>query len=192
LILWDEFVSTFDVKGELIHIIQCRVARISVGPSTVRGRGNTGVAKAARAYLRSIDLSRFGTTDECEFQTALNEETEALRRAFPEGARRWGLARKVLNIFLRDCAYTIYLAKEFNLSLAEDYFEIPLDSITAKELRKTKSGRTLPRWLGVIHLHPRLSQQYQSAARKEAKMQGVSRMHLDALWWSFSRDNDED
>lgn len=178
------------MQSNFLHIIQSRAARIAVGPSAVRGRGHTGVSKAARAHLKSVDLLRFGTKKEVEFREALDVATEKLRRALPKGTQKWGLARKVLNIFLRDCAYTTYLREAHDLSLAEEFFEIPLDSITARALKRASGRGCLPRWPGVTHVTPELSYVFQTAALRVAKEKGIARCHLDAFWWALMRDDE--
>ena len=80
------------------------------------------------------------------FQRRLDRQTERLRRALPQTARHWGLSRKLLNIFLRDALYTGYLSDYYRLSVAERFFEVPLDSISGKAIRKCRSGAKLPRW----------------------------------------------
>jgi len=100
-----------------------------------------------------------------------------------------GIARKVLNIFLRDALYTKYLSDAFNLSQAEYLFEIPLDSIVAKGIVKNSEAVQPPRWPGVKYLKPEQSHIYQSAAHKIAEQRLIARVHLDALWWSFERDS---
>jgi hypothetical protein len=40
----------------------------------------------------------------------------------------------------------------------------------------------------VIHLTDSLSDRFQAAALIQAKKEGIARLHLDALWWSVSRD----
>ena len=177
---------------EFLSIIQSRVARIAVGPSTVRGKGHAGVSKAARSHLKSIDLSQFRTKSAEKFKTSLDKATEDLRCALPKGTQKWGLARKVINIFLRDCAYTTYLSKEYDLLLAEEFYEIPLDSITATELKRSAGHGRLRPWPGVKHVTPQLSSEFQNAALLESKRRGIARLHLDAYWWAFSRDENED
>jgi hypothetical protein len=122
------------------------------------------------------------------FETALDRSTELLCSALPIKARRWGVARKVLNVFLRDCLYTSYLDAAFGLSEAEQFFELPLDSITVRELKRAAGRGLLPAWPGVKHLSPALNRRFQKAATSEASKRGVARVHLDALWWSVSRD----
>jgi len=174
---------------QLLNAIQSQAARGSVGASTVRGRGNTGTADAARAFLRTIDLRTFGSGSKA-FAETLDHATDDLRAALPRAARHWGIARKVLNIFLRNCLYTTYLNAEFCLDRAEASFELPLDSITALSLKRAAGRGTLPPWPGVKHLSPSLSAQFQEAAAEEAAKRGIARVYLDAVWWSVSRDRD--
>jgi N-glycosylase/DNA lyase len=61
-------------------------------------------ARAARGFLCEIDLRAFRTPNPSHFRTVLDETTERLLHAFPEEARHWGLARKGLNLFLREGA----------------------------------------------------------------------------------------
>lgn len=176
-------------EDQLLQAFQSRAARISVGASTVRGRGNAGVVAASRRYLRQLDLSTFGQAAEARFSKSLDATTIALRDSLPRGARHWGLARKVLNIFLRDCLYTTYLDAAFRLRNSEAYFELPLDSITAVHLKRAAGRGKLPAWPGVKHLTEPLSARFQEAAIAEAAKRGIPRIHLDAIWWSVSRDD---
>ena len=174
-------------RSDFLLAVQSRVARIAVGPSTVRGRGNAGTVAAARQFLRQVDLTEFGVRPEA-FRRALDRETQALRAVLPRGARRWGIARKLLNIFLRDCLYTTYLASAYNLVRAEAALEVPLDSITAQSLKRLGARGALPRWPGVKYVDVAISARFQEAARVEATRARVARVHLDAVWWSLDRD----
>lgn len=175
-------------RESLLKAFQSRAARIAVGASTVRGRGNAGTVAAARAFLRQLDLSPFGSGG-ASFARALNRTTGALKAALPRRARHWGIARKVLNVFLRDCLYTTYLEPKFHLSEAEELFELPLDSITVLQLKRAAGRGSLPPWPGVKNLTPALNSKYQQAASEEAARRGIPRVHLDAIWWSVSRDD---
>jgi hypothetical protein len=77
------------------------------------------------AFLRHLDLAQFGSDG---FEGALVRSTKDLQAALPPTSRYWGIARKVLNIFLRDCLYTRYLDTSYHLHSNEDLFELPLDS----------------------------------------------------------------
>jgi hypothetical protein len=96
----------------------------------------------------------------------------------------------MLNIFLRDCLYTTYLDTAFGLRKNEANFELPLDSITVLHLKRAAGHGKLPAWPGVKHLTEPLSARFQEAAAAEAARRGIPRIHLDAIWWSVSRDDD--
>lgn len=154
----------------------------------MRGKGNTGCSEAARSALRDVDLRTFATSDATKFRDRLDAETQRIRLRLPAGARHWGLARKVLNIYLRDCLYTTYLEDKFELSKAEPLLELPLDSYTARDLKGAPSTRPLPRWPGVKHLSANENALFQLAALEIARARGFSRVHLDAFFWSLNRD----
>jgi hypothetical protein len=135
-------------------------------------------------------LTCFGQTAKAGFSRNLDAATAALRDSLPREARHWGLARKVLNIFLRDCLYATYLDEAFGLRKSEPYLELPLDSITATHLKRAAGRGQLPAWPGVKYLTKPLSARFQEAADTEAAKRGISRVHLDAFWWSVSRDDD--
>jgi hypothetical protein len=170
------------VSKELLRSFQARAARIAIGSSSMRGAGSAGVVIAARGFLLGLQLKNFGTADENAFRSSLDRTTRQLQLALPKKGRYWGLARKGLNIFLRDCLYTVYLREAFSLQLAEELFEVPLDSISGKSLCEQSSGR-LPCWKTVRGLTPSLSDQYQTEASRIAAVKKTPRVHLDAIWW---------
>lgn len=174
-------------QRELLEAIQSRTARVAITASASRGRGNAGVIRAARDFMRGLDLSRFGKSP-TTFSRELNASTRSLLSRLPRTARRWGTARKLLNIFLRDCLYSSHLCSAFNLQRAEVAFEVPLDSVTALCLKREVGRGGLPAWPGVRHVTPELSKLFQEAAQVEATKRNVARVHLDAVWWSQSRD----
>jgi hypothetical protein len=168
-----------------LRMVQLRAARVAIGASTARGQGAKGVVEAAREFLGALRLGPFGTADQRRFARQLDAATRRLRGRLPRKAASWGLARKLLNIFLRDSLYTSDLAKGYGLVAAERSFEVPLDSITAKRLRDEVPG--LPPWPGVKYLDPDKSATYQVAALLIARRHGVARVHLDAYWWGARR-----
>jgi hypothetical protein len=87
---------------------------------------------------------------------------------------------------LRACLYNAYLNKAYGIRVAERMLEIPLDSITAREIRR--EAPELPRWLGLRKLTPDLSAAYQAAALTAAEREGIARVHLDAKWWGGARE----
>ena len=164
-----------------LRMIRHRAARVAIGASATRGQGSAGVVARGRDFMARLKLARFGTRDQGTFRRELDRRTRALQRALPRGTGSWGLARKLLCIFLRDCLYTTYLRNAYSLGPAEPFLEIPLDSITARRIREEVPE--IPRWPGVKHSDPHLNAAYQAAAALVAKRQGVRRVHLDAFWW---------
>lgn len=167
---------------ELLYALQVRAARGALGPSSMRGRGSKGVVDAGRAYLSALDLSSFGTTEQSRFRCALDTATRGLQASFPKSARHWGLARKGLNIFLRECLYTIYLRRAYSLHRCERFLEVPLDSLTGRQLHRESKG-AIPRWRTVRGLTPAISDEFQSIATLLAARRRFARVHLDAFWW---------
>jgi hypothetical protein len=167
---------------QYITYLRERQASTSVGPSTARGMGPPGTIKAAREFLKDVDLQRFKTNSAAAFGKELDRATEELARALPKDARRWGSARKFLNIFLRGCCYNKYLCSHYKLSSLEEWLEIPLDSHVARGLKRD-SVSSLPRWPGVIHLTPDISKLYQAAATEVARKDRVHPVHLDIRYW---------
>ena len=134
------------------------------------------------------DLSDFGTDSAARFGRTLDRHTKRLSRRLPRGAQHWGLARKLLNIYLRDCLYCTYLNTEFHLAPAEALFEVPLDSITARGLKQATGRGALPVWPGVRHLRPDVNAELQRFAADLARGDHIARVHLDAVYWSMGLD----
>lgn len=158
----------------LLAALQARAARVSLGPSSMRGPGNRGVVESGRKFLCSMSLDVFATPSVNRFRGALDDATDALVHAFPATARHWGLARKGLNIFLRECLYTVYLRDAHRLDRSEALLEVPLDALSGRALWEG-SGGTLPRWQTVRGLT--------RATSDLARQQKIARVHLDAVWW---------
>ena len=188
-----EVVAAIEVPvstgSALIDALVSRAARVAVGASVVR-KSPAGTVRSGRAYLRSVLLEHFSTDDADEFVTVLDKETKQLQRALPKGARNWGLARKVLNIFVRDAVCNAHLRREFKLDRCEHLCELPLDSVVIGCLGDEVGRETLPKWTGVNDLKPAANAKFQEAARLAAKARGVDRLHLDSFWWSQSRDTE--
>jgi hypothetical protein len=168
---------------DLLQAIQARVARGALGALIMRSAGARGAVLAARGFLSEMDLRAFRTTGAARFSGALDDATEGLQRAFPKPARNWGLARKSINLFLRDCLSNVYLRDAHSLQMAELLYEVPLDTITGTTLHRLAGG-TLPRWRTLRDLTPAVSDDFQAVAARIAGERGIARMHLDAIWWS--------
>jgi hypothetical protein len=165
-----------------INALRARAARTSAGASATRGQG-PGVSAACRYFLSNLNLRYFATPRRSLFESRLDAATKHLTASLPLGSRNWGLARKVLNIFLREALYTTYLVRYSGIGKAEQFLEVPLDSITAERLFKAAGPRGLPRWKGVKHLDKATSDLYQRHANVIAADRGIARVHLDVEWW---------
>jgi len=168
---------------EYLEYLREREASVSIGASTARNMGPEGTIKVARKYLADLDLNRFLTNTQGEFNSELESATNEMMKRLPKGYRYWGSSRKFINIFLRGCCYNKYLYTHHNLKIIEPWLELPLDSHTVKGLKANTKRGELPRWLGVIHLTPEDSEIYQTRASKLAKSDGVNRVDLDIKFW---------
>ncbi len=171
----------------LIAAIQNKVAVSAVGASALRGLRTEGVVAHAQRYLATMRLRRFSTSKAADFRSRLDEETLQLQRALPSGARFCGVARKALNLFLRDAAYNAFLRAHFGLAAADDWYEVPPDAVVAKGLQRYDRDHRLPAWRGVKHLTPAASAKYQRLAGTVACEEGIARVHLDTFLWIEGR-----
>lgn len=166
-----------------ISSIQRYIVYGSVGASTVRGLQTKGVVTSARNALGQIDLKHYGKATSKSFPIMLDKDTEVVRLRLVKGAQYWGVARKVLNIFLRGSLYNTYLNEHYGLSRVEELFEIPLDSVSANGLSANSSSVHIPKWMGVKYVTPTVNQHYQQLATKLAADRQTLRVHLDAIFW---------
>lgn len=168
--------------------MQRYIAITTIGPSTLRNQGSKGVIKAAQQYLSKINLRKFTTKDEISFLKNLDYETERLRKSLPVESQNWGAARKALNLFLRDICYNKFLSSKYKLSNSENWMEIPLDSFVSNSLKRHVKRGQLPLWPGLNKLTSEISFKFQCVAKKVAKSQNISRIHLDMQLWVKERD----
>ena len=91
-----------------------------------------------------------------------------------------GIARKAINLFLRDAFYNRYLFDRFKLEKIEYFLEILLDRIVAKGLREEyKRDRSLTPWLGLKKLEHKDGNKYQRYALILANKYNMARVHMD-------------
>lgn len=143
--------------------------------------GPKGTLDRVRGFLKEVDLEDIGKKDPSQYACMLDDLTKALQRSLPRGARKWGVARKCLNLFFRDALYNFYLRNEFRLAKFEAQMEIPLDSYVGHALRE--ENESLPRWQTVSGLTPKVSARFQAVALEVAKRRGTQRVHLDVEYW---------
>jgi len=171
------------MKPELIRRMQIHLARMAANGSSLRNQGAPGVVDAARRYLGSIDLRDLVVGSRAELSQVLDRHTEALVESFPKGAKNWGAARKVLNLFFRDCLYNTYLDRHFGLMKVRYLLEIPLDRYVAIGLRKDELGSDLPRWKAIKRVTRSENARYQDTALQVAEREDVARVDIDMWYW---------
>jgi hypothetical protein len=141
---------------------------------------------AARKFCALLELNEL--PEPVAYEAALDKWTDQLQHKFPRKGQCWGVARKCLNIFMRNASYNVHLRNKYpRLKLLERFLEVPLDSNTANGLLGEKGAADfgLPRWDTVIGLEPEENQKYQQWALKVAKRKGILRVHVDLLYFPF-------
>jgi hypothetical protein len=171
------------MNPELVDKVRLRTAELAVGPSTVRGAGAKGVVRAARDGLKAVPLRRFRVRSRRAFERELEFQTEELRARLPRGTRHWGVARKVLNIYLRAVLHHRHLCAAYGLAPIEAWLELPLDRHVVEGIREADPSGRLPRWKTIKGLDPETSAIFQAAARSIAASRRVLPIHLEYLWW---------
>jgi len=173
-----------------LPLLHKRFTTAGITQSAVRLRkarkGVTGMRATAREFCSSLKLNRLPKP--ANYGVTLDEWTHELKGKFPKDGQYWGVARKCLNIFMRDASYNVHLCELYpRLKLLEQVFEVPLDSYTANGLLK-EDGAThfgLGRWDAIIRLTPDEHQKFQRWALLVAKRKRILRVHLDLFYFPF-------
>lgn len=173
-------------RGDFLQTLQRKVTITAVGPSAVRGQGK-GVLRASQDFLSQISLSAVPKHNSKQFNAWLDRQTNALLDRLPVKSRPWGVARKVINLFLREALYNQYLNKRFHLDSIESWLEIPLDRAGARGLKSRAGKGVLPPWPGLKNLQRRASAAFQDFASTEAARKQIARVHLDMYLWLENR-----
>ena len=139
---------------------------------------------AARSFLTAINLRSLARLDERAFARKLDRLTNKLCALLPDNSESWGFARKLINIFLRDCLYDAHLSRTFRLTRIERWLELPLDGDVGRRLLAEPEGASLPRWKTIYELDAATHLAFQQVASRVAARKGIARVHLDLLFWS--------
>lgn len=182
------------INMQFIDFVQKRIANISASPSAVRGQPE-GTKNKAIKYLESIKLHDFSNiNDENKFKNLLDEHTALLREQLP--SKSWGIARKVLNIFLFQATQDINLNKKYALDKIIAFLEVPLDNPNAKTLMKIAKNNDKElykglKWESISKLECKMSMKFQDYATRYAKQKyGKERCYLDVYWWASEENLD--
>jgi hypothetical protein len=170
---------------KFLRNVQIYVANVAIPASSLRNQGASGVVRVAREYLGKMDLGELKSLTPPQYAQWLEEKTQELLKHFPKPARKWGVARKALNVFLCHAFLNRCLCEEYRLDRLGEVMETPLDSIAANELRKNieEEENGLPNWTTVRELKPKVSDEYQRVAEMLAKRWGIHRACLDVFLW---------
>lgn len=169
------------MKSHLDKQMQSYIAETCIGASALRNQGAKNLVKKSRAFFKTLDLASV-PRQRAEFEQWLDQKTDDLCAQFPSKARRFGAARKAMNLFLRSAAYNIVLNRTFSLKSLLPLLELPLDSYAAKHLR-AHDGSLPGTWLGLKALLPNQNSQYQETARRLARQWRVHRVDLDVFFY---------
>jgi hypothetical protein len=168
-----------------IHLLQKRLANVTIDASLLRNQGSPGVIAASREYCSRFDFSRLKNVSKEEYKKQLDAATLEIKESLPLEARTWGAARKVLNVFFLQACLDYFISKKYNLENTIPHLEVPLDSFVAKELLREARKRKvkLPKWNGIKHLTPEDSREFERLATQIAAEKGISRAFLDLIYW---------
>jgi len=169
------------MKDKLVHQMQSYVAETCIGASSIRKQGGSGLIQAARDYFKSLDLAAI-PKEKGRFNTWLDEHTERLLLNFPDGTRKFGTARKALNLFLRSATYNCCLNQAFRLDAVLAVLEVPVDRYTAKHLLH-HDPTIAKKWVGLKTVTKEEHSKYQAVASALATQWEIYRVDLDVFFF---------
>jgi hypothetical protein len=173
------------------------IAITSIGNSTIRNMGEAGNNEKVREFLKTIPLEIFfeKVQSDSNFRKWLNIQTRKLIRSVKFHGNGFGPSRKCINIYLRNILYNGIICDYYGLKIGSPAYknainrlEIPIDSFSAKGLIRDAGEimscpRIPTRWNSVISLSETENVKFQEAARYIAESKGISRVHLDLLYF---------
>ena len=179
-----------------VDMIQRYVAETSVGPSTVRGYVKN-TQKICRALLAGIDLAELSEIEKPRFKSWLNKQTDALHIQLRRQGRRkkgiqtYGIARKVVNIYLHNVFYNCVLNRKYGLENLCDFLEVPIDSHVREWLlliaRNTRPPLTIDPLITradkIWRIDEKANTAYQDLANQVARQLNTKRVNLDAYFY---------
>jgi hypothetical protein len=182
-------------------MIRRYVAETSVGASTKRSYIVKGGARC-QDLLYEIELSVLKGKTERQFGNWLERETNLLRaqlrrqRRKAYGVETYGMARKILNIYLHNVYYNRPLCDEYALDAFEGALEVPIDRHVREWLFRI-AEETVPQ----IEINPLIrnvqriweidkkkNRCFQDLAVRAARQLGTTRVHLDAYFYRGNKE----
>ena len=182
------------------------ISRRAIGNSTLRNLGEEGIRERVRNWLeKCMTYNCLVILKGNDYRDWLDRKTLCLNEYlhdFLKVENGWGAARKVLNIFVRDCYYNDIINKNWGLRGFEKYFEVPLDNMTMYGIRhaikfidekESCNIRMFKESDCVSRLSEDLSDTYQKAAQKLIEYRNkkckdgdmLLRVDLDMYYYRF-------
>ncbi len=127
----------------IIELHQKRIGKTCISSNSILSNMYSGFLRKFHANLHLIiDLKAISICkNELEFNALLDSYTSKLKQkvAKPVNAEHWGICRKAINLYLRDCYYNKALNEHFGLDKVASYLETPIDGFAMKALAKYTS-----------------------------------------------------
>ena len=162
--------------SRFISELQVHQTRISIAASTVRSQGKGNVSLARQFFANEFEIGKLRAPSERAYLSRLDAATEALRGRLSGKGKTFGLARKLLNIYIRDCVYSRILCAHYRLEQIEPFLEVPLDGIVGGALVKAACDRgqlrRLPRWRTIKGLTREDSETYRPSRASLRRRRG--------------------
>jgi hypothetical protein len=126
--------------SKLVTLHQKRISKTCIGSNSTFGSLESGGLNSIRQNLCIIiNLSDISSCkSDSEFKALLDSFTSKLKQKLstPVSQDHWGICRKAINLYLRDCYYNKILNEHFKLDKIAAYLETPIDSLAMKSLGK--------------------------------------------------------
>ena len=194
-----------------IDAIHQYTATTALGASTVRNNPED-TARIAREFLKSVAPTELRALTKHEFPDWLNEKTTELQNCLAQNTsikrraekrpgpgiitreNRFGLSRKILNIYLHNCYFNKILNERCKLERFRDLYEVPIDNDTQEWIihlaREAELDvKPIANKVAIYKLTPSRNSLLQICAEDIASLLGTDRVFLDPL---FYRQDDAD
>ncbi len=167
----------------LLKKLKYRLIRISVSASSTRNQIGSGKIELIRTELDKIlSLKKLSTLSgtNVSFSKLLDNSTNKLINTTHI---KWGTARKLINICLREISYNKYLRDHLKLTEKDLLkFEIPIDSHTYKYIVEKGNFNDF-KWMGIINIKKEEHSAIQKCYQNLARIKKIAPIHLDIEAW---------
>jgi len=128
---------------KLVTLHQKRISKTCIGTNSTHSSLAAGGLNTIRKNLcLIIDLNDVASCkNDLDFKVMLDSFTSKLKQkiSIPVNQQHWGICRKAINLYLRDCYYNKVLNEHFKLDKIASFLESPIDSLAMKSLSQHTS-----------------------------------------------------